>query len=327
MDRKSLLTADNITYELASGRSLLKGIRAGITHGEKIALIGANGVGKSTFLKILAGQFQPTEGSVIRDVSVYYLPQVSTIGQETKENTVLNFIGSLSDEWWEIGNILEAKLGTSLDMSLPVGSLSGGELTKLFLAIGLSRDPSLLLLDEPTNHMDFAALETLKNFLKSFTGAFVIVSHKPFLLDQVANTTWELTQSELKVYGGNFSAYKAQKETELQVALRTHELAKKELQRALYSSLEEQKRAARSRKEGRLQAQDRSMGRLERDFFANKASASAGSAAKKHEAAIAKATQKLEDSKMRTNKVTLVRLEEGSSKKGRNLVNIQGAHL
>jgi len=270
---------------------------------------------------------EPSSGSVVRECIVYYLPQVNTIRQEIKAITVFNFLSSISDDWWEIENILEAALGTSIDMSLPVGSLSGGELTKLFLAIGLSRHPSLLLLDEPTNHMDFAALETLKNFLVGFTGGFVIVSHKPFFLDQVANTTWELTESGLKVYSGNYSAYKTQKETELKVAIRTHEVAKKELRRVRDAALEEQKRAARSRRKGRLQAQDRSMGKAERDFFANRASTSAGSASKKHEESVAKATQKLLDSKIKTNKVTLVRLEEGSSKKGRNLIDIQGADL
>jgi ATPase subunit of ABC transporter with duplicated ATPase domains len=327
MDRKFLLSADNITYEFASGRTLFKGIRAAIAAGEKVALIGSNGVGKSTFIKILAGQTLPTSGEIVRDRAVYYLPQISTIAQNIKENSVLNFLSSLSDEWWEIGNILETKLDTSLDMSLPVGSLSSGELTKLFLAIGLSTEPSLLLLDEPTNHMDFAALETLKKFLIEFSGAFVIVSHKPFFLDQVVNTTWELSESGLKVYGGNYSAYKTQKETELEVALRTQELAKKELKRVRETALEEQKRAARSRREGRLQAHDRSMGKSAKRYFESRASATAGSASKKHEAAVNKATQSLIDSKIRTHKATLVHLEQGSSKKGKSLIDIQGANL
>ncbi len=326
MDVKSLLLAEDISYEFASGRTLFKEIKVGISKGDRIALVGGNGVGKSTFLKILAGEIQASSGSVISR-AVYYLPQISTIKQEIKENTVLSFLSSLSDEWWEIGDILEATLGTSIDMSLPIGSLSGGEITKLFLAIGLSKQPNILLLDEPTNHMDFLALETLKNFLTDFTGAFVIVSHKPFFLDQVVNTIWELTQSGLRVYGGNYSAYKAQKETEIQVALRSHEVAKKELLRVKDAALEEQKRAARSRKEGRLQAHDRSMGRAERGFFSELASAAAGNASKKHEATVAKAMQKFEASKIKTNKVTLVSLEEGSSKKGKNLIDIQGAEL
>ncbi len=97
----------------------------------------------------------------------------STLRQEIKETTVFNFLSSLSDGCWEIANILEATLGTSLDMSLPVGSLSGGELTKLFIATSLSRTPNLLLLDEPTNHMDFAALETRTYALYKYTHVYV----------------------------------------------------------------------------------------------------------------------------------------------------------
>jgi len=98
-----------------------------------------------------------------------------------------------SDEWWKISEILETQFNTTLDLSLSIANLSGGELTKLFLAIGLSQQPNVLLLDEPTNHMDYLALEELSQFLKQFDGAFVIVSHKPFFLDRVVDTTWELT--------------------------------------------------------------------------------------------------------------------------------------
>ncbi|HEY9596085.1 MAG TPA: ABC-F family ATP-binding cassette domain-containing protein [Cyanophyceae cyanobacterium] len=327
MERQSLLSAYNVAYEFAVGRTLFKGINAGIHQGDRIALIGANGVGKSTLLKILARQIQPTSGSIVSSSSVYYLPQISTISPENKGKDVLSFLSSLSDSWWEVVNILESRLNTVLDLSIPLGSLSGGEITKLFLAIGLCQEPEVLLLDEPTNHMDFGALERLRYFLSDFSGAFVIVSHKPFFLDQVANTTWELTSEELRLYGGNFSLYQEQKEAKIQATQRMHEAAKKELNRAKESALKEQKRAARSQKEGRLQAHDGSMGKAAQHYFANRASASAAKASTKHQVAIAQATQKLAESKIRTNKVTNIRLEEGSSKKGRNLIDIQGANL
>jgi ATPase subunit of ABC transporter with duplicated ATPase domains len=327
MERQSLLSAYNVAYEFAVGRTLFRNVSAGINQGDKIALIGANGVGKSTLLKILAEQIQPSSGSVVSNSSVYYLPQISTISRANKDKDVLSFLSTVSDEWWEITNILEARLKTSLDLSMPVGSLSGGEITKLFLAIGLSREPNLLLLDEPTNHMDFVALESLRHFLNDFSGAFVIVSHKPFFLDQVADTTWELTSEGVKIYGGNFSLYKEQKSAEIQGTLRLHEVAKKELKRAKEAALKEEKRAARSQREGRLQAQDGSMGKSAQHYFANRASASAAKASTKHHDAIAKANQKLEASKIRTHKVTNIRLEEGGSKRGKNLIDIQGATL
>lgn len=326
MHKKSILTASNLAYELATTRTLFKGITIGINEGDRIGLVGRNGIGKSTFLKILANQISPSSGVVMRSSTVDYLPQLSNIRQEAQGDTVLNLLSSTSDEWWTVSSTLEENLETDIDLSLPVSSLSGGELTKLFLAIALSKNPSILLLDEPTNHLDFLALECLRTLLYEFTGAFVIVSHKPFFLDQVVDTIWELTADELKVYGGNYSFYREQKEIEHQMAWRVHEVAKKELKQVKDAALKEQKRAARSRREGRIQAQDRSMSRMERRFFANKASASAGSAFKKNDAAVSKAKQALEATKIKTNKATQINLQEVIRKK-KSLIDIQDARL
>src|SRR6476469_5449070 len=256
MESRVLLRAESLSYNLTADKTLFQGIDLSIHAGDRIALIGPNGVGKSTLLQLLAGLQQPSSGSVYQKDSIYYLPQISTLPAEQKQQTVLEWLSSIADDWWAIADILETKLATVIDLSLPITSLSGGELTKLFLAVGLAQEPRILLLDEPTNHMDLAALETLKKFLCLFSGAFVMVSHKPFFLDQVANTTWELTPTGVQVYGGNFSFYREQKAIALENAERSHEVAKKELKRARESALKEQQRAARSQREGRLQAFD-----------------------------------------------------------------------
>ncbi|MDZ8263483.1 ATP-binding cassette domain-containing protein, partial [Nostoc sp. ChiQUE01b] len=212
MQKKSILLAENLAYELSLERTLFEKVQVNIEAGDRIALVGRNGVGKSTLFKILAGQINGYTGSVWCNGIVYYLPQISTIKQEITADTVLNFLISISDEWWKIEDILQTQFHTKVDLSLPITNLSGGELTKLFLAISLAQEPNLLLLDEPTNHMDLQALESLRHFLANFTGAYVIVSHKPFFLDQVTKVTWELTPVGLKIYGGNFSYYREQKE-------------------------------------------------------------------------------------------------------------------
>ncbi len=326
MQKKSRLLAENLAYELSSTRTLFKGVQVSIEVGNRIALVGSNGVGKSTFLKILAGQLSPTTGSVTRHETIYYLPQISTIKQNIKADTVLNFLSSISEEWWKIEEILEVKFRTTLDLSLPLFHLSGGELTKLFLAIGLSYEPKVLLLDEPTNHMDLMALESLRSFLNDFEGAFVIVSHKPSFLDQVTDITWELTPDGVKVYGGNFSLYREQKTTELEARLRLHEVARKELKRAKTTALQEQQRAAQSSRNGRAEVLKGSVDRKAAQLIKSKAEASAGTAKKKHEAAVANATQKVTQTKVRTTKATSIQLEE-RSQKGRNLIDIQGANL
>ena len=328
MQKKSILLAENLAYELSATRSLFKNVQVNIGEGDRprIALVGSNGVGKSTLLKILAGQLNPSTGSVTRNGTVYYLPQISTIKQNIKADTVLDFLSSVSEEWWKIEEILQAQFSTTLNLSLPLFNLSGGELTKLFLAIGLSFEPQVLLLDEPTNHMDLMALESLRAFLNDFEGAFVIVSHKPFFLDQVTDITWELTPEGVKVYGGNFSLYREQKEIELEARLRSHEVARKELKRAKTTALQEQQRAAQSSRNGRAEVLKGSVDRKAAELIKSKAEASAGTAKKKHEAAVAKATQKVTQTKVRTTKATSIQLEQTSQKR-RNLIDIQGANL
>ncbi|MFN6540590.1 MAG: ribosomal protection-like ABC-F family protein [Nostoc sp. EkiNYC01] len=326
MQKKSILLAENLAYELSLERTLFQKVQVSIEAGDSIALVGSNGVGKSTLLKIIAGQITPSTGSVSRHGVVYYLPQISTIRQEIKSDTVLNFLTSISDEWWDIEQILQTEFKTNLDLYLPITNLSGGELTKLFLAIGLAQKPNLLLLDEPTNHMDLQALESLKEFLLNFTGAYVIVSHKPFFLDQVTNVTWELTPVGLKVYGGNFSDYREQKKIELEAALRSHEVARKELKRTQAAAMQEQQRAAQAQRNGRAKFLDGSIDRTAAGAMKRKAEISAGIAKNKHEAAVAKANQKVADTKVKTTKVTSIQLEE-KSQKHRNLIDIQGANL
>ncbi|MBW4563429.1 MAG: ATP-binding cassette domain-containing protein [Mojavia pulchra JT2-VF2] len=326
MQKNSILLAEDLGYELRSNRTLFQKVQVSIGMRDRIALVGRNGVGKSTLLQILAGQTRPSTGYVWCKGNVSYLPQISTIRQEITGDTLLDFLSTVSDEWWKIEEILQAQFHTTLDLSLPIANLSGGELTKLFLAIALAQQPNVLLLDEPTNHMDLLALESLRQFLLNFAGAFVIASHKPFFLDQVTQVTWELTSEGVRVYGGNFSDYRKQKEIELDAVLKAHEVARKELKRAKATAMQEQQRAAQSHRQGRSKFLDGSIDRASAGLIKTKAEASAGNAKKKHETVVAKATQKLADSKVKTTKATSIQLEEKSHKR-RNLIDIQGANL
>ncbi|WP_414527146.1 ribosomal protection-like ABC-F family protein [Nodularia chucula] len=326
MSKKSILLAENLAYQLCLDRTLFQQVNLSIDAGNRIALVGRNGIGKSSLLKILAGEIIPSIGSVSRNGVVYYLPQISTIKQQITADTVLNYLISISDEWWEIAGILQAQFQTNLDLSVPIVNLSGGELSKLFLAIGLAQKPDLLLLDEPTNHIDLLGLESLRQFLVNFSGAYVIVSHKPFFLDQVTDVTWELTDGGVKVYGGNFSDYRQQKEIELAAAVRSHEVAKKELKRVQATAIQEQQRAAQSNRNGRAKFLKGSVDRIAAGVIKSKAETSTGTAKKKHDAAVAKANQQFADTKVKTTKVTSIQLAETSQKR-RNLIAIQGASL
>jgi ATPase subunit of ABC transporter with duplicated ATPase domains len=324
--RQPYLIAENLSYTVDSTKTLFQGIHLSISANDRIALVGSNGVGKSTLLKILASQIQPTQGTVACNSSTYYLPQISTIHASIYSETVLNFLNAISNEWWEIEQILETTFNTTVDLSRPMQNLSGGELTKLFLAVGLSQAPDILFLDEPTNHLDYLALEELRQFLCQFQGAFVIVSHKPFFLDQVASTTWELTPAGLQVYGGNFSLYRQQKQIEYGAKLRAHETARKELKRAKAAALSEQERAAQSSRNGRLRALGGDMPRIVAGTRKREAEVTAAKLKVKNDKAITTATQKVAETKVRTHKVTSIQLEE-KSQKHRNLIEINNANL
>jgi ATPase subunit of ABC transporter with duplicated ATPase domains len=219
MQKKSILNASDLSYELVPPRVLFKDITVAIHEADRIGLVGRNGSGKSTLLKLLAGQLIPKTGTTTTTGSIYYLPQVSTLNPSVSNDLILDWLSSICDEWWTVTTLLEEQFETELSLSQSIGSLSGGELTKLWLAIALSKQPDILLLDEPTNHLDLVALEQLQRALQAFSGAFVIVSHKPFFLDQVVDTIWELTPLVLKVYGGNYSFYRSQKEIEHQTGV------------------------------------------------------------------------------------------------------------
>ncbi|OLP16218.1 ABC transporter [Leptolyngbya sp. 'hensonii'] len=326
MPQQPYLLAEGLAYELSPDRTLFKNVQVSLAASQAhVALVGKNGVGKSTLLQILAGQITPTAGSVQRQGSVYYLPQISTIRQHLEQTSVLNFLIGLSEDWWSITNLLESQFHTNLDLVLPIAQLSGGELTKLFLAIGLAQEPNVLLLDEPTNHMDYLALEELQQVLKQFQGAFILVSHKPFFLDQVTTTTWELTPDGLVVYGGKFSAYREQKRTELEAKLRSHEVAQKELKRAQRNAQQEQQRVARSRQYGRQHLAN-SMPKILAGTYQRRAEVTAGKLKQTHEAAITEATQKVAVTKVRTHKTTIIHLKE-QGQKHKTLIDIQGANL
>ncbi|MEG4441268.1 ABC-F family ATP-binding cassette domain-containing protein [Microcoleus sp. AT9_B5] len=324
MQKKAILNAANLTCEVAPTRTLFADITVAIHEGSRIGLVGRNGSGKSTLLKLLAGQLIPQIGTVARTGSIYYLPQVSTLNLSASNELVLDWIASHSDDWWTVTTLLEEKFASEVSLSQPLSTVSGGELTKLWLAIALSKQPDILLLDEPTNHLDLLTLEQLQTALQEFSGAFVIVSHKPFFLDRTVDTIWELTPAELKVYGGNYSFYRSQKEIEHQAALRAREVARKELKRAKISASHEQERAAQSRQQGRKRAD--SIPRILAGAWKRQAEVMAGIAKQKHELAVEKATDRVTKTKIRTTKATRVKLEE-CSQKNKNLIDIQGADL
>lgn len=288
---RAILTTKDVSYELPD-RILFKGLNVSIREGDHIGLVGKNGSGKSTLLRILAHQTKPTAGTINAHYSAYYLPQLD-VSLFRSNQYVETYVTHHGARWPLVKAALHRWFRTSIQPTQKLQTLSGGEMIKLHLAIARSKNSDLLLLDEPTNHLDVDGLKALQDSLKAFSGSFIIVSHDPFFLDLVVNHIWELDNGTIQHYGGNYSQYREQKNLEREAQARKYEAAKQEHKKAKRSLQLEQKRAARSKREGRRQAHDRSMSALERGFFKNRASETAGKQRMKLETMIQEREEKV----------------------------------
>lgn len=230
-----MVALQHISYLHVNKEVLFDAITFTVQNHDKIALIGNNGIGKSTLLKIISGELQASEGLVKIDSDPYYVPQIFgqfnhlTIAQalhvEDKLNAfqeILNGnvseenLNTLNDDWTIEERCNEAlqywKLN-DLKLSQKLETLSGGQKTKVFLA-GISiHEPELVLLDEPSNHLDISGRELLYDFIKNTSATLMVVSHDRKLLN-LLNSVYELSKHGITVYGGNYDFYVAQKQIE-----------------------------------------------------------------------------------------------------------------
>lgn len=225
----NLLTMEHIGKSFTD-RELLGDISLGINEGERIGVIGINGTGKSTLLKIIAGLEETDSGTLTktRGLRIAYLPQ-TPIFDEGK--TILaNVTAGLTAEE-EYRNItgeaksMLAKLGIP-DSDRMAGSLSGGQKKRAALVHTLLLPADLLVLDEPTNHLDASMTEWLEDYLNSFSGAFIMVTHDRYFLDRVTNRIVELDKGKLYSYAANYSRFLELKAEREEMAAATERKAK-----------------------------------------------------------------------------------------------------
>ncbi|MFN8347198.1 MAG: ABC-F family ATP-binding cassette domain-containing protein [Spirosomataceae bacterium] len=232
------LSAENIAKSFGD-KWLFKGITFGLSRGDKVALIGANGTGKTTLMTILAGITPPDEGvvSVRKDIRVGYLDQAPDFDHELPIIEVLfsgkNPVAAAVKEYErallsgdnnalakaiEVVDSLEAwdfearvkeilgKLGLH-EVNAKVGALSGGQRKRVALAKVLIESPDLIILDEPTNHLDLSMVEWLENYLNTQNTTLLLVTHDRYFLDTVCNTIVELDNGNLYTYKGNYAYF------------------------------------------------------------------------------------------------------------------------
>ncbi len=191
-----------------SHRDILDDINILIRHGERVGLIGANGAGKSVFLRLVLGKEDPTLGEIKIGPSV-------KVGYYAQEHETLDFNQTVIDTVRLFGNMSEGRAVSFLtrylfsyqQASQRVGSLSGGERSRLQLALLVLSGANFLLLDEPTNNLDIASAEVLENALNNFNGTVLVISHDRYFLDQTVNRIFELKDAKITEYIGGYSDY------------------------------------------------------------------------------------------------------------------------
>lgn len=203
-----VLAAENISKSYGE-RALLSDVTLQINQGDKIGLIGVNGTGKSTLLRLLAGEEAPDGGSIFCQPGhrAAYLPQNPVFAPEdTVLEHVLRGAGrDVQEESYRAKAIL-TKLGVT-DFGETVGHLSGGQRKRLAMAAALVRPSETLILDEPTNHLDYEMVEWLEGQLKSYKGSLVMVTHDRYFLDRVCNCIAEIDHGKLYRYQANYEGF------------------------------------------------------------------------------------------------------------------------
>jgi ATP-binding cassette subfamily F protein 3 len=270
----SLITATDLARSF-DPEDIFWNVSLSIPKGARIAIVGPNGVGKTSLLRILVGMDEPTSGTVqrARRLTIGYLPQEAslTAGHTLWEECLRPFTelrnlearlaklesdmadpqqaeealaryGPLQEKFEKLGGYTyEIRIRQTLsglgfediDFKRPLLQLSGGQRTRALLARLLLSEPELLVLDEPTNHLDIAAVEWLENYLSKWTGTALLVSHDRYFLDKVVDNIWEMRQSGIEVFHGNYSAYVQQRQERWELRQKLYEREKARLEKEL----------------------------------------------------------------------------------------------
>ncbi len=243
----NLITVEHLTKSYTE-RLLFQDTEFSIQEGEKVGLIGINGTGKSTLLKIAAGLEEPDQGTRVtaRNLTIRYLPQNPEFGEgETVLEAVLNQNQALKDAEWEqeaLAKSMLNKLGI-LEHQALVSQLSGGQKKRVALASSLLFKGDLLILDEPTNHLDSEMADWLETYLKVFKGALLMVTHDRYFLDSITSRILELDQGKLYSYQANYEGFLKLKTERMDMAV----ASERKRQSILRTELEWMQRGARAR--------------------------------------------------------------------------------
>lgn len=246
----NIINVENITKSFTE-RELFHKASFYVQEHEKIGIVGINGTGKSTLLKIIAGEEEPEDGSIIKanHVVINYLPQNPAFDEKSSviDSVMEKILTTDLDEAqrWSMesdAKSLMMKLGI-VDFEQKTGELSGGQRKRLALVAAVLKPCDVLILDEPTNHLDYDMVEWLEDYLRGFKGAILMVTHDRYFLDSVCNRIVEIDKGSIYSYDTNYSGFlerKAQREE-------SERASERKRQSILRKEIEWMQRGARAR--------------------------------------------------------------------------------
>ena len=292
LKKEVMLTLQNISYSHPNKDLLFDEISFTINRYDKIALIGNNGAGKSTLLKLIAKQLQPNAGQIILNTVAYYVPQLLgaydglTIAQALKVEDKLNALhnilsGVVTDENYAVLNddwTIESRCDqglehwqlTGLSLSQKMGTLSGGQKTKVFLAGIYIHQPDLVLLDEPGNYLDNDGRQLLYDLIRHTNSTLIVVSHDRKLLN-LLSPVYELSTHGITIHGGNYDFYCEQKRIENNALNQEIQNKEKVLRKAKEKERQTLERQQRSDNRGRHKQEKAGVSRIMMNTLRNKA--------------------------------------------------------
>ena len=327
------IAASGISYRHTDCPFLFKNIDLFVPDGAKVSLIGPNGIGKSTLLKIIAGRLAPFSGNVSVSSHPYYIPQqpgsgaisaAELLGAADRLNALRAICaGSVDPENfdtlgndWDIGERCRAALDEwglhNVTPDTPAGSLSGGERTRVMLAGLTLANPEIVLLDEPTNHLDSAAREKLYGWVRSTGAALLVVSHDITLL-RMMEQTCELTASGIRLYGGGYDFYRERRDIEDNALESRIEAGQAALRKAVRQAREVRERQERRAAQGERDKASSGQARILINARGAQAQNSASRLMGRHAAIIGDARQKLSELRGQMDRRAAMKLDFDSS--------------
>lgn len=265
---KTLLTTQSVAFA-TSTNILFSGVTTTVKQQDRIGLVGNNGVGKTTLLHLLEGVLEPDSGTVIRNGSVGYVPQITTDSQGHKKLKQLILSRGCSYEKFvnKYNSIFSSVVPKE---ESEISNMSGGECTKLWIVLVATTDPDVLLLDEPTNHLDNKSIKELKQWIDTLQSAVVFVSHNRLFLSEVARSIWELDLKTLTQFGCKYESYLQKKKQDVDAKSRKYDVAKRKLKSIEAGIHRRETKSVRATKARIKSKSDLSRDKFAESYFSNR---------------------------------------------------------